>query len=531
MTDLEIANQVEKIPIVEVAKKLGLSEKDLILYGNDKAKIISQPKKKLGKLILVTAMTPTPMGEGKTTVSIGVADALQKLGKSVCLSLREPSLGPVFGMKGGATGGGYSQVVPMEDINLHFTGDFHAIDACNNLISAAIYNHIYQGNELEIEKVIHQSSLDVNDRSLRDITISVKDQSYQTSFRITAASSIMTLFCLSKDRDDLRRRLDRMIVAYSRSNQPITVKDLSLTGALLVLLKDAFYPNLVQTLEGTPALIHGGPFANIAHGCSSIVATSLSMSLSDYTITEAGFGADLGAEKFLNIVCQEANIYPNVIVVVVTSKALKYHGGGNLEKGLDNLQAHLDHLQNYQVPIVVAINQFNEDKDIELELIKSYVEKQGYSVSVSTAYQDGGSGALNLAQKILSLQDKKISFTPLYKMSDSFEEKLLSLCEKVYHANHIEYSSIAKKALKKIKSQGLDSLPLCISKTQYSISDNPKKLGYPKNNSLFVKDIYLESGAGFITVLLGNTFLMPGLPKKPNYEKINWQDGKVIGLF
>lgn len=533
MTDLEIARSVKGKPILDIAESLGLSEDDLIFYGKDKAKVthLSDLSKHQGNLILVTAISPTPMGEGKTTVSIGLADALSTLGKKVSLSLREPSLGPVFGMKGGATGGGYSQVIPMEDINLHFTGDFHAITTCNNLISAAIYNHIYQGNSLDIKEVVHHGCLDVNDRSLRKMTVSVRDTSYDTSFCITSASSMMTLFCLANDKEDLRRRLRRMIVAYNGEGKAITVADLKLDGSLMVLLKDAIYPNLVQTLEGTPTFIHGGPFANIAHGCSSVIATKLSLSLSDYTITEAGFGADLGAEKFLNIKCQSAGLSPSLIVLVATVKALKYHGDGNLEKGFSNLEAHIDHLKQYGVPLVVAINQFETDKEEEITSISQFAQEKGCACACSRAYKEGGKGAVSLAKLILQEIEKPKHFVSLYEKESTIVEKLSILGEKVYHATQIKYSNKALQALEKLKNTDFYFYPICVSKTQYSISDDPKKLGYPKNNTLYVKDIHLESGAGFVTFMLGDIYPMPGLPKHPNYEKIDFIDDKIVGLF
>ncbi len=531
MTDLEIARTVPRQKIVEVAKTLGLTEDNLILYGMDKAKVIKKQGKQKGKLILVTAISPTPMGEGKTTVSIGLADGLKQLGKKVSLSLREPSLGPVFGMKGGATGGGYSQVVPMEDINLHFTGDFHAITSCNNLISAAIYNHIYQGNALHIQTVVHRSCLDINDRSLRKVKVTVRDLEFQTSFQITSASSIMALFCLAEDAVDLRKRLARMIVAYNAKKEPLTVHDFQLEGALMVLLKDAFYPNLVSTLEGTPAFVHGGPFANIAHGCSSVVATKLSLSLSDYTVTEAGFGADLGAEKFMNIVCPSAKLHPQAIVLVVTIKALLYHGNGCLTDGFANLEAHLDHLSHYQIPIIVCLNRFKEDKDESILQLQQWVEEKGYAFSSCNAYQDGGKGAMHLAQTVIDKTSLERQFQPLYSWELSLREKLETLAKVVYHASQITYSEEAEQILTELEQTPYQKLPICVSKTQYSISDNPKKLGYPKDNTLFVKDIHLESGASFVTFMLGDIYAMPGLPKHPNYERIDLVDGEIQGLF
>lgn len=531
MTDIEIAEKTKLKGIREIGKELGLEESDLYLYGHDKAKVLKEKGDKKGKLILVTAINPTPYGEGKTTVSIGLADAFHKLEKSICLSLRQPSQGPVFGLKGGATGGGYSQIVPMTDINLHFTGDFHAITSANNLISAAIYNHIEQGNELQIEEVTFERCLDVNDRSLRKVKVTCKKQEYEDHFRITSASEIMALFCLATSLEDLKKRLGNIIVGYNKEKKPITVHDLKLEGALTVILKDAFFPNLVQTLEGTPCLVHGGPFANIAHGCSSIKATELALSLSDYVITEAGFGADLGAEKFLDIVCPEAGFTPNTIVLVATIRALKHHGEEDLKKGLENLQAHLDHLKNNQVPLVVALNQFKEDTEEELQVVESFLAKQNIAHARSTAYKDGGEGAISLAEQVIESCNQKTNFTPLVNQTMTLEEKLHVLAEKIYQAEKIEYSIKAQEMIEQIKELNLSYLPICVAKTQYSISDDAKKLGYPKNNILHVTDLKINKGAGFITVLLGNIMTMPGLPKHPNYENIDLENGKIKGIF
>lgn len=531
MTDLEIASSVSVGDIREVSQRLGLREDELCFYGKDKAKVQSLGRGKKGKLILVTAINPTPYGEGKTTVSIGLADAFSKLSLNVCLSLRQPSLGPVFGLKGGATGGGYSQVVPMVDINLHFTGDFHAITSANNLISAAIYNHIEQGNLLDIKTVTFHRCLDVNDRSLRKVKVVCNKDEYEDSFRITAASEVMALFCLATSLSDLKMRLSKIIVGYNSLKQPVFVSDLKIEGALTVLLKDAFVPNLVQTLEGTPCLIHGGPFANIAHGCSSVQATSLALSLSDYVITEAGFGSDLGAEKFLDIVCPMASFSPDLVVLVATIRALKHHGNGDLEKGISNLQAHIDHLKEYHIPVVVCINRFADDTVEDVSYVKDYVMNQGLSCCESTAYLDGGSGALELAETVCREVEQEHHFTPLFPIDTPIPEKLETLAKKVYHADHIEYSSLAKEKLEMLERMGLMNLPLCVSKTQYSISQDAKELGYPLHTALHVSDIYLNHGAGFVTVLLGNVLMMPGLPKSPNYEKIDLIDSKVVGIF
>ena len=531
MTDLEIANSVELKDIGDIAKKLDLSSHDIELYGRNKAKIIKDSGKKSGKVILVTAINPTPYGEGKTTVSIGLADAFNKLNKLVCLALREPSLGPVFGVKGGAAGGGYSQIVPMDEINLHFTGDFHAITSANNLISAAIYNHIEQGNDLDIKTVTFNRCLDVNDRSLREVKLEVKSKEYVDHFNITSASEVMALFCLAKDIDDLKLKLSNIIIGFNSKNEAIYVRDLKLEGALTVLLNKAFKPNLVQTLEGTPAIVHGGPFANIAHGCSSITSIKLARSLSDYVITEAGFGSDLGAEKFLDIVCPTANITPSTIVLVVTTRALKYNGNGSLESGICNIDAHLNHLKQYNVPIVVCINKFSDDSDDDIEYIKNYVTKLGYLCDVSDAYSKGGEGAIDLANTVIRTCDKECNFKPLVNDSMSVRDKISKLNLAVYNSNYVEYSDLVLEKLKLIDELGLTYLPICVAKTQYSISDNPKLLGYPKDNVLHVRDLVINRGAGFIAVLCGKIYTMPGLPKKPNYENIDLVDGKIKGLF
>lgn len=530
MTDKEISSKVVPLDIRMVASKLCLNDRDIECYGNNKAKIVKETGSKNGKLILVTAINPTPYGEGKTTVSIGLADAFERLDKDICLCLREPSLGPVFGLKGGATGGGYSQVIPSDDINLHFTGDFHAVTTCNNLISAAIYNHIENGNSLDIRKVTFKRCLDINDRTLRNIKIKCNDSDYQDGFNITAASEVMALFCLATDIDDLKNRLSKIIVGFNSHNKPVFVGDLKLEGALTVLLKDAFKPNLVQTLEGVPTIIHGGPFANIAHGCSSIRSTKLALSLSDYVITEAGFGSDLGAEKFMDIVCPLTDIKPSCIVLVATIRALKYNGNSSLEEGICNLKAHLDHLNNYNVPIVVCINKFNDDTSSEINYVNDYVNNLGYSCEVSEAYSKGGEGALNLANTVINSCDSS-RFLPLVNNDMNLIEKMDKLGEVVYKSNNIGYSPLALEKLELIKENNFYYLPICVAKTQYSISDDPKKLGYPLDNNLYVRDLIINNGAGFITVMLGKILTMPGLPKVPNYEKIEFIDNEIVGIF
>ncbi len=537
MTDIEIAQSSTKENIKKIAKKIGLKEENLLLYGTDKAKINVSPSDSKAKLILVTAINPTPYGEGKTTVSIGLGDALNKMKKNPVIVLREPSMGPVFGIKGGATGGGYSQVVPMEDINLHFTGDFHAITAANDLLCAAIDNHIYHGNKLDIQRVVFKRCLDVNDRALRKISL----ENRTDSFSITAASEIMALFCLASSLEDLRRRLGNIIVGYNSNNEVIYARDLNIEGALTVILKDAFLPNLVQTLEHTPTIIHGGPFANIAHGCNSVIATKIGLSLGDYMVTEAGFGADLGAEKFLDIKCRKASISPDCIVLVATIKALKYNGGVSKEKiGLENLDAiklgivnlkrHIDNLKKYGVPVVVCLNKYGTDTEKELEFVEKYCIEQGVDFSISTAYINGGKGAIDLANKVISACDKKKKFKLLYKDSLSVCEKIDTICKEIYRASSVEYSDKALKKIEEIKALKKSNLPICVAKTQYSFSDDAKKLGAPDDFKVFVRDVCLYNGAEFITVLLGNIMTMPGLPVVPNYEKINLENDKIVGL-
>ena len=537
MTDIEIARNANKKDIRQVASSLGLSEEDYILYGTDKAKIIQSSKEAHGKLILVTAISPTPYGEGKTTVSIGLGDAFHQLGKKVVLALRQPSMGPVFGMKGGAAGGGYSQVIPMDDINLHFTGDFHAITAANDLLCAAIDNHIYHGNELGIDEVIFNRCLDVNDRALRRIQLDHRKE----KFNITAASEIMALFCLADSLDDLKEMLGNIVIGYTKEKKLIYAKDLHIEGSLVTLLKDAFYPNLVQTLENTPAIIHGGPFANIAHGCNSIVATKLGLSLGDYVITEAGFGADLGCEKFLDIKCRKAGFSPDAIVLVATIKALKYNAGvgkndillenvSAVEEGLCNLDAHVQNLRLFGIPVVVCLNAYDTDTDDEHQVVLDWCSKNDIPVAISWAYRDGGKGAISLAEVVDKVLTSPKDFHYLYEDGASIQDKIYQLATKIYHASQVEYSDLALEKIQLLEENNLSYLPICGAKTQYSLSDDAKKLGNPKDYTIYVRDIELYHGAGFITVLFGSILRMPGLPKHPNYEKIDLVDGKIIGL-
>ena len=536
MTDIEISRNSKKLDIWEVGKEIGLSKEDLELYGNYKAKIKNIPsREKEGKLILVTAISPTPMGEGKTTVSIGLGDALHKLGKKVIIALREPSMGPVFGMKGGATGGGYSQVVPMEDINLHFTGDFHAITSANNLISAAIDNHIYFGNRLDIQKVLFKRCLDVNDRALRDVDLG----SRHDSFTITSASEVMALFCLATSLEDLRVRLSNIIVGTNSNGEYIYVRDLNIEGSLVALLKDAFMPNLVQTLENTPTIIHGGPFANIAHGCNSLIATKTALGCADYVVTEAGFGADLGAEKFLDIKCRVGDLKPHCVVLVATIKALKYHGGVSkenifeknddaLREGFANLDKHYQNLKKYGVPVVVCLNRFHTDTEDEVQLLKEYCMDKGYLFTVSSAYVDGGDGAIDLANQVMNVSNTDFHF--LYELGEAIESKIEKICFEIYGACRVNISELAREKIDIICKNNLSNLPICVAKTQYSFSDDKDKVGVPKDFEVTVRDINLYNGAGFITVLLGDIMTMPGLSRKPNYEVIDVVDGEIVNL-
>lgn len=549
MTDIEIAHSINKKNIIEIANKLGIDNDALELYGNYKAKIDYKKIKSEneGNLILVTAISPTPYGEGKTTVSIGLSDALNILEKKAMLALREPSLGPVFGMKGGATGGGYSQIVPMEDINLHFTGDFHAITAANNLLCSAIDNHLFFGNELNIDPdtISFSRCLDINDRALRKVEIGLsmqKETKRYEHFNITAASEIMTLFCLANDEKDLKNRLDEIVIGYTYDEKPVTAKDLKITGSMLTLLKEAIKPNLVQTLEGTPALVHGGPFANIAHGCNSVIATKTALKLVDYVVTEAGFGSDLGAEKFLDIKCQSSGLKPSAIVLVATLKALKYNGGVEkddilkenpdaLLKGCENLKAHIENLKTYNIPLIVCLNKYDTDTETEIELVKEFCKKYDVLVETSTAYTDGGKGATNLANSVLKIIDNKRELMHPYNLNDNITTKIENLATTIYHAKKVNYTKEALSNIKKLENTKYEFLPICVAKTQYSLSDDAKKLGNPRDFEITVRDIILYAGAGFITILLGDIMTMPGLPKNPNYEKINIENGEIVGLF
>ncbi len=532
MTDIEIYRNTKLKDIKEIGKKLGI-EKNLIYYGKNKAKVEYEniKSKKNGKVILITATNPTPYGEGKTTVSIGLADALRVMGKNSILALREPSLGPVFGLKGGATGGGQSQVAPMDEINLHFTGDFHAITSANNLLSAAIDNHIYQGNSLEIDPstICFYRCMDMNDRALR--TINLEDRTEH--FQITAASEIMTIFCMASDLKDLEKRLGDILIGYNKSGKPLFARDLQVEGAMAALLKDALNPNLVQSLEGTPALVHGGPFANIAHGCNSIIATKTAMKLADYVVTEAGFGSDLGGEKFLDIKCRNSGITPSAIVVVTTIRSLKHNGNDNLEEGFKNLDIHVENMEKYNVPVVVCLNKFENDTEEDLDLITKHLEEKGVSLAISTAYKDGGKGAVPLAEAVLSeIENKEYKFRNLYDENLSIKEKINIIAHDIYRSGNVEYSEEALEQIKKIESIGQDKLPICVAKTQYSLSDNPKLLGAPVGNTLHVKEVRLYNGAKFITILTGNILTMPGLPKKPAYEGINInKKNQIDGIF
>lgn len=554
LSDIEIAQATEPKHINDVAKIAGIPEEYIEQYGKYKAKIdlkfLEKSKKENGKLILVTAMTPTPSGEGKTTTTIGLADGLRKIGKKSIVALREPSLGPVFGVKGGACGGGYAQVIPMEDINLHFTGDFHAIGAANNLLAAMLDNHIKQGNELGIDpqKITWKRCVDMNDRQLRNIVDGLGGSSNgvtrEDGFDITVASEIMAVFCLSSSINDLRERLGRIIVGYTYDDKPVTANDLRATGAMTALLKDAIKPNLVQTLEGTPAIVHGGPFANIAHGCNSILATKMAMKLGDYTVTEAGFGADLGAEKFIDIKCRTAGFHPDAIVVVATIRALKMHGGvaksdlgkenlEAIEAGIGNLIRHVNNVRRIYVPYVVAINKFATDTNKEVEFLEKLCNDRDINVVVCDSWAEGGSGAENLAKEVVRLCDEDSSdFTYWYRAEDSIEKKIKTVVEYVYHGSDVNILSSAKRQIEKLDRLGFGNLPICIAKTQYSFSDNPMLLNAPTGFTVTIKNVKVCAGAGFIVVLTGDIMTMPGLPKHPAAENINIDgDGKIIGLF
>ena len=550
MTDIEIAKNTELKKITEVAKDIGIADEDIEPYGNYKAKISKvDTSKNDGKLILVTAMSPTPLGEGKTTISIAIADGLRKIGKKSILALREPSLGPVFGMKGGATGGGHAQIAPMEDINLHFTGDMHAITSANNLLSAMIDNHIYQGNKLNIEKVTWKGCIDLNDRQLRKINTGLSGESKivprEDGFDISAASEIMAILCLATDIQDLKTRLGNIIVGYNKKEEPVFAKDLNAQGAMTVLLKDAIKPNLVQTLEHTPALVHGGPFANIAHGCNSVIATRMGMKLAEYTVTEAGFGADLGAEKFIDIKCRDANIKPNVVVCVATIKALKYHGGASkenikeedmisLEKGMNNLYKHIDNIRGrFGLNVIVAINKYDTDKDNELEFVQNELAKREIPSSVVESWEKGGEGALDIANKIVELADQEEDkFEYIYDLDEAIVEKINKIAMKIYGAKAVLYPEEVARKIEKIEEMGYGKLSICIAKTQYSFSDDAKNLECEEPFEIHVKDVELKAGAGFIVVLAGNIMTMPGLPVVPAAENIDIDEaGNIVGLF
>lgn len=550
MTDIEIANSIKMDRIETIASELGLTDDDLLCYGKYKAKIVKKPTENKSKLVLVTAINPTSAGIGKTTVSIGLADSLDAMGKKVCLALREPSLGPVFGIKGGATGGGYSQIVPMEDINLHFNGDFHAITTANNLLCSMIDNHIFQGNSLNIdpEKILFHRCLDLNDRALREVTCGEGKKNgtpRKDYFTITAASEVMAILTLAKDMDDLKVRLGNILVALDKTGKPIYARDLKANEAMAILLKDAIYPNLVQTLAHTPAIVHCGPFANIAHGCNSIIATNLAMSLADYTITEAGFGADLGAQKFFDLKCRIANLKPNAVVLVATIKALKLHGGVNkeeldcenidaVERGLPNLLKHIDTIKNvYKLPMVVTLNSYITDTKNEIEKVRELLKQEGVNLVVNEVWAKGGQGAVDLANEVVRLcQEDNSNFTFSYNLEDSVEQKITDIATKVYGAKSIKLLKKARESLETIKSLGLDNLPIIIAKTQYSLSDDKNLLSRPKDFEITIRDIEIRTGAGFLVALAGNMMLMPGLSKVPATVGMSIDnDGNIQGLF
>lgn len=554
-TDVQIAQEAIMEPIGKIAQHLEIPEDELELYGKYKAKIslnywnTTLQQKENGKLILVTAINPTPAGEGKTTTSIGLGDALHKLGKKTAIALREPSLGPCFGMKGGAAGGGYAQVVPMEDINLHFTGDFHAITSAHNLLAAVIDNHIQQGNalDLDVRRITWKRVVDLNDRALRNIICGLGGKAHgvprETGFDITVASEMMAILCLTSDLEDMKKRLGNIIIGYTRSGRPVRAEELNVTGALTLLFKDAIKPNLVQTLEGTPALIHGGPFANIAHGCNSVMATKYALKMADYTVTEAGFGADLGAEKFLDIKCRFTGFKPDAVVIVATIRALKMHGGlaktelateniGALKKGMTNLAKHIENIQKFGLPIVVAINAFPTDTENELQELKALCESMGASVSISEAWAKGGEGAIDLAQKVIEATEKPSNFQYMYDVNDSIKDKINAIATKIYGADGVNYTPAVEKTIAEFEAEGLDKMPICMAKTQYSLSDDQFKLGAPTGFKITVRELRISAGAGFIVALTGNILTMPGLPKKPAAENMDIDiNGKITGLF
>ncbi|MDD6847574.1 MAG: formate--tetrahydrofolate ligase [Oscillospiraceae bacterium] len=554
LSDIEIAQQAKLLPITEIANNLGIKEEELEPYGRYKAKLSDSLMERLadkpdGKLILVTAINPTPAGEGKTTTTAGLGQAMAKIGKNAVIALREPSLGPVFGIKGGAAGGGYAQVLPMEDINLHFTGDMHAITSANNLCCAMLDNHMQQGNDLGIDprRILIKRCLDMNDRALRNVIVGlggkVNGVPREDHFIITVASEVMAILCLANDVDDLKERLGRILVAYNYQGEPVYARDLKADGAMTALLKDAIKPNLVQTLEGTPAVMHGGPFANIAHGCNSVRATKLALKLGDYCITEAGFGSDLGAEKFLDIKCRYAGLKPNAIVVVATCRALKYNAGISkaecaevnleaLKKGICNLGVHIENMRKYNVPVVVAINRFLTDSQEELDYIKQYCTEKGADFALSDVFANGGNGGVELAKKVCEAVEKPSDFAPIYSLDLSIKEKITAIAQKIYGAKDVVFTNAAEKSIKEVEALGADKLPVCIAKTQYSLSDNPQLLGAPKDFTITVRNVSLSNGAGFVVVYTGDIMTMPGLPKKPAAEGIDVaDDGKIIGLF
>lgn len=555
LSDIEIARSIEMKNIAEVAKEYGIDADDLEMYGKYKAKLSEEflkahEDKKRGKLVLVTAINPTPAGEGKTTTLVGLGQAFKEMGKSAVIALREPSLGPCFGVKGGAAGGGYAQVVPMDELNLHFTGDFHAITSANNLLAAMLDNHIQQGNALGIDTgaIIHKRCIDMNDRVLRNIVVGLGNKTdgvvREDHFVISVASEIMAILCLAKDMSDLKGRLSNIIVAYNFKGEPVFAKDLKAVGAMAALLKDAIKPNIVQTLNHSLALVHGGPFANIAHGCNSLRATKIAMGMADIALTEAGFGADLGAEKFFDIKCRKAGIAPDCVVIVATVRALKYNGGvakedlsnENLEalkKGIVNLEKHIENIKLFGVPVVVTLNNFVSDTKAEVDFIREFCESRNCEFAVSKVWEEGGKGGVELAQKILyTLENKKSEFTLLYPDDMSLEDKLYTIATKIYGAKNVVYSPAAKKALDRAKALGFDKLPICVAKNQYSLSDDPKKLGRPEDFEINVREVYVNAGAGFVVAITGNIMTMPGLPKVPAAEAVDVDDnGNIVGLF
>lgn len=554
-TDIEIAQQAEMEPIVKVAERIGVSADDLELYGKYKAKISDEYLKSIegnpdGKLILVTAINPTPAGEGKTTTTVGLGEAFGRMNKKAIIALREPSLGPCFGIKGGAAGGGYAQVVPMEDLNLHFTGDFHAITSANNLLAALLDNHIQQGNALRIDtrQVVWKRCLDMNDRVLRNVVVGLGGKAdgfvREDHFVITVATEIMAVLCLASDMNDLKERLSRMVVAYNLDGEPVTAGQLQAVGSMAALLKDALKPNMIQTLEHTPALVHGGPFANIAHGCNSVRATKAALKMADYVITEAGFGADLGAEKFFDIKCRAAGLKPDAVVLVATIRALKYNGGvakadlsaenvDALKKGIVNLEKHIENLKLYGVPVVVTLNSFITDTEAEISYVKNFCEERGAEFALSEVWEKGGEGGMALAEKVLkTLSEKESHFKPLYEDDLSLIEKIETVAKKIYGAGSVTVSAAAKKQLEKIEAMGFGNLPVCMAKNQYSLSDDPTKLGRPEGFDLTVREAYVSAGAGFVVVLTGTVMTMPGLSKNPAAYNIDVdENGKIVGLF